>query len=897
MGFHHHYVHGPKLMPRLLGGVSTGALTLLGSEADGLSIDFTDASIVVRDTTTTSNAWVSGTNGDVQTFWRDRSFTSYASPSPKITRDSSGNYTYRPHNLVAMSESLLATGAWGATAATLAASGSAAPASGPTSVFSLTEDTANSQHRMNKAATFTVASGSVYTVSVYVKANGRTQVRFVFTSTTTFGRYFNLSNGTTSSSGDTDPTSYGTEDIGNGWYRCYMVCTAGAATGTLQINLYSGGITYVGDGASGVLISGFQANHGPTALTYTKTQAHNLALQSQVLGTSWSVANVTVATNSTTAPDGTATAETITADAVTNVIALYQALTVTSGARYTFSLYVKANGYNYVALSVSGGSEYIQMFNLATGAVATAYGAGTVVSASITNVGSGWYRVSVTGNPDNASSTLNVFLHSSDANPRSGFTGDGASGVYAWGAQLELASSAGKYVATTTAAVYSNFYDLPREWDSSGACQGLLVEEARTNICLYARDIQSGYTKTSATAALTATGVDGVANTASTLTASAANGTAHQRITSASAARSLSMFVKRRTGTGTVSITHGGATTGSDLVTNGAFAADTDWTKGAGWTISGGVAVATGVGAFVVLSQTIGSVTAGKFYRVTVDATISAGSVFAHLAGGSPDTFGLSAGTNSCVIRSGGDSINLMSGGGGFTGTIDNVTVTELAMTDITSSINSSTWTRVSVTNETITNPAVCIKLATSGDAIDVDFCQSEAGAFITSPIYTGSASVTRALDNPIASTQVHPHSQSAGTLYYKASRIGTGTGMRVLVVGGGTSTNESIILDNNPATSGRLTIIDGGVSQAQLTSAGSANGVVEKGAISYAANDIAAVCNGGTVQTDATATLPTVDNISLGAFGGGSPLTGYIAQIMVLPRAMSDAQLQTVTT
>ena len=37
----------------------------------------------------------------------------------------------------------------------------------------------------------------------------------------------------------------------------------------------------------------------------------------------------------------------------------------------------------------------------------------------------------------------------------------------------------------------------------------------------------------------------------------------------------------------------GGRQIGLDLVINGAFAADTDWTKGAGWTIAVGVATGT----------------------------------------------------------------------------------------------------------------------------------------------------------------------------------------------------------------------------------------------------------------------------------------------------------------
>lgn len=67
---------------------------------------------------------------------------------------------------------------------------------------------------------------------------------------------------------------------------------------------------------------------------------------------------------------------------------------------------------------------------------------------------------------------------------------------------------------------------------------------------------------------------------------------------------------------------------GEELVTNGTFDTDTDWTKGTGWTISGGVAThaqASGAGA---LSQTL-SLVIGKTYVIsanidtTSDATIS----------------------------------------------------------------------------------------------------------------------------------------------------------------------------------------------------------------------------------------------------------------------------------
>ena len=88
------------------------------------------------------------------------------------------------------------------------------------------------------------------------------------------------------------------------------------------------------------------------------------------------------------------------------------------------------------------------------------------------------------------------------------------------------------------------------------------MEEQQTNLCLYSDDFtNAAWVKSNLTAAKTATGPDGVANSASTLTATAANATALQAITSTSAARITSMFVKRRTGTGVIEMTQDNGST------------------------------------------------------------------------------------------------------------------------------------------------------------------------------------------------------------------------------------------------------------------------------------------------------------------------------------------------
>jgi hypothetical protein len=84
----------------------------------------------------------------------------------------------------------------------------------------------------------------------------------------------------------------------------------------------------------------------------------------------------------------------------------------------------------------------------------------------------------------------------------------------------------------------------------------ILHEPATTNLALSPRDLtNAAFVKVNCTAAKTATGTDGVINSASTLTATAANATCLQTITSASANRITGCFLKRRTGTGVINMT------------------------------------------------------------------------------------------------------------------------------------------------------------------------------------------------------------------------------------------------------------------------------------------------------------------------------------------------------
>jgi hypothetical protein len=94
------------------------------------------------------------------------------------------------------------------------------------------------------------------------------------------------------------------------------------------------------------------------------------------------------------------------------------------------------------------------------------------------------------------------------------------------------------------------------EYDASGNCLGLLMEAARTNLGLYSNDAtNAAWAKTNMTADKTATGPDGVSLSASTIIATSGNATCLQSITSASAQRTFSIWLKRLAGTGNIDLT------------------------------------------------------------------------------------------------------------------------------------------------------------------------------------------------------------------------------------------------------------------------------------------------------------------------------------------------------
>lgn len=124
------------------------------------------------------------------------------------------------------------------------------------------------------------------------------------------------------------------------------------------------------------------------------------------------------------------------------------------------------------------------------------------------------------------------------------------------------------------------------------------------------------------------------------------------------------------TAQGTDRVTNG---TFAEYVTNGTFASDTGWTKGAGWSIAAGVASATTASSDLSQTSAI-TLIQGYTYTITYTVTRSAGTVTPSV-GGTSGTARSSSATFTETIVAGSTQI-LAFTGAGFTGTIDNVSVT-----------------------------------------------------------------------------------------------------------------------------------------------------------------------------------------------------------------------------
>ena len=447
---------------------------------------------------------------------------------------------------------------------------------GGNGAYRLAEDTLNTIHR--EVYTTPHIAGTVYTLSVYVKADTRS--KFVFfheegNSANRAGLQLDLIAGTKINyfTGTGTITSSTLTNEGNGWYRASFTFTAttnlSGVTHTFRLIDNLGNFTYTGDGTSGLFIYGpqfeigsltaYQANNtldsdvgiittnqstnetGNASETETQTvfqvqyntetgtatetetsqanfypvitetgtgnesnsgsnstnQSTNetgtasdsettslsalnqlweytstniIKYPNDISASPWTTYNSTLSTNVAVAPDGTQTADKIIGNSGVTIrkSVYYGGAYLTQNTTYTYSVYLKQAGFTnatiwfdipFANIGPNGYQGAGALINLTDGSTSGT----TPTVTTVTSVGNGWYRCSVTGTTKlpwqfgvAGMIPANLQISLGDANGVGTATGDGTSGIYVWGSQLELGSSVTAFVDPNETVTQTN---------------------------------------------------------------------------------------------------------------------------------------------------------------------------------------------------------------------------------------------------------------------------------------------------------------------------------------------------------------------------------------------------------------------------------------------------------
>jgi hypothetical protein len=162
----------------------------------------------------------------------------------------------------------------------------------------------------------------------------------------------------------------------------------------------------------------------------------------------WIISDVLpVTANATIAPDGTLTADKVTENTATSITHFIRStgVLISSSTQYTWSIYAKAGERTFIDVALGTASFWVNSsrsatFNLTTGAI-VAVSASPLV-ASITPAGNGWYRCSITAtSAATPGMSSNGSVRICNASASNTYNGDGVSGVFLWGGQLEQNST------------------------------------------------------------------------------------------------------------------------------------------------------------------------------------------------------------------------------------------------------------------------------------------------------------------------------------------------------------------------------------------------------------------------------------------------------------------------
>jgi hypothetical protein len=196
-----------------------------------------------------------------------------------------------------------------------------------------------------------------------------------------------------------------------------------------------------------------RGNHASQATSASRpvlSARYNLLTRTEEFdNAAWLKQNLTVSANTslTTDPLGGNTADVLFETTASSQHIIYQEISITGSSALSFSVCMKAGTqtYGYVQVSPNGSPRYSALIDLTAGSILATVSSGspTGTSASITPLGNGWHRITLTI----AQSGGTMYAHAATANSATpsysaasfpNYAGDITKGIYIWGADLRV---------------------------------------------------------------------------------------------------------------------------------------------------------------------------------------------------------------------------------------------------------------------------------------------------------------------------------------------------------------------------------------------------------------------------------------------------------------------------
>ncbi|WP_221391321.1 heparin lyase I family protein [Dyadobacter sp. NIV53] len=441
----------------------------------------------------------------------------FSRPSSATYFNSSGVLSYANQNLLTYSEDIK-DGSWSKTGTTAGSTSSVNAPDGSKTAQVLTETSARSEHRLSRNVA--VNQGLNYTFSIHLKAGSCTKVRVSFMNAANYtggnpNFFFNMATGAiTNKTANVINSSVVNE--GDGWWRVSITGKPdlGAISG-FQIFMLNTSeiINYSGSGKNFYLWGAqFEAGSSPSSYFATTSKpfsgerynydpatrklkglmvepaATNFVRQSGKLSdtSAWLFRATTVQANKFESPDGNVNAVKLVEDSTTNSHFMRPVIkpVVTRGQVYTFSVFIRPAERKWVYLNLDGSTAH---FNLTDGIVSRSVNP-LYLYTSIQEMGNGWFRCSGTiiATGTEMDTTIGVEVSENERQYR----GNGSSGIYVWGPQLETGIVATSYIPTG-ASTATRGGEICRLLPPTTDSHDILLQ--RTNGGLWADDVTSSF--------------------------------------------------------------------------------------------------------------------------------------------------------------------------------------------------------------------------------------------------------------------------------------------------------------------------------------------------------------------------------------------------------------------